>query len=154
MQILLFLYHKTVIKLLRSNLGCYMGKGSVLRSDSLKVPGMPKLENVLFVDGLKVNLISISQLCDNNLFVQFTKGSCLVANNSKLCVMKRKRSPDNCYLLALSRTCNTTLVNNSEIWHRRLSHRSVRSLNETIAAYAILGIPKMRADLGKTCDSC
>ena len=49
------------------------GKGTVLGSISLKVPSMPKLENVLLVDGLKVNLITISQLCDDNLFVQFTK---------------------------------------------------------------------------------
>ena len=35
-------------------------KGSVLRSGSLKVPSMPKLENVLLMDGLKVNLINIS----------------------------------------------------------------------------------------------
>ena len=44
-------------------------KGTVLGSDSFKVPSMPKLENVLLVDGLKVNLIIISQLCDDNLFV-------------------------------------------------------------------------------------
>ena len=36
------------------------GKGIVLGSSCLKVPGMPKLENVLLMDGLKVNLISIS----------------------------------------------------------------------------------------------
>ena len=58
------------------------GKGTILGSGSLKVPGMPKLENVLLMDGLKVNLISISQLCDDNLFVQFTTESCLVTNNS------------------------------------------------------------------------
>ena len=75
------------------------GKGKVLRSVSLKVPGMPKLENVLLVDGLKVNLISISQLCDDNLFIQFTKGSHLVTNSSNSCVMEGKRSSNNCYLL-------------------------------------------------------
>ena len=76
---------------------------------------MPKLDNVLLVDGLKVNLISISQLCDDNLIIQFTKGSCLVTNNSNLCVIKGKRSPDNCYLLAFSGTCSTTLINNLDI---------------------------------------
>ena len=49
------------------------GNGLVLGSGSLKVPGMPRLENVLLVEGLKVNLISISQLYDVNLFIQFTK---------------------------------------------------------------------------------
>ena len=102
------------------------GKGTVLGSGSLKVPSMPKLENVLPMDGLKVNLISISQLCDDNLFVQFTKGSGLITNYPNLCVIKGKRSPENCYLLALLGTCYTTLINNSDIWHRRLGHISPR----------------------------
>ena len=130
------------------------GKGTILGSGSLKVPGMPKLENDLLMDGLKVNLISISQLCDDNLFVQFTTESCLVTNNSNLCALKGKRSPDNCYLLTLSGTCCSTLMNNSDIWHRRLGNISSRSLSETIAADVDMVIPKMKADPGKICGSC
>ena len=37
-------------------------KGSVLGSGSLNVPGLPKLRDVILVNGLKANLISISQL--------------------------------------------------------------------------------------------
>ena len=44
-------------------------KGTILGSGFLKNSGMPKLENILFMNGLKVNLINISQLCDHNLFV-------------------------------------------------------------------------------------
>ena len=91
------------------------GKGTVLGSGSLKFPGMPKLKNVLLVNGLKVNLISISQLCDENLLVQFTKESCSVTNCFNSCVMKGKRSSNNCYLLTSSGTCCTTLLNNSDI---------------------------------------
>ena len=39
-------------------------KSTILGSGSLNIPGVPKLENVLLVNVLKVNLISISQLCD------------------------------------------------------------------------------------------
>ena len=46
-------------------------KSTMIGIGLLKVLGVPKLENVL-INGLKVNLISISQLCDHNLFVQFT----------------------------------------------------------------------------------
>ena len=100
------------------------GKGLalVLGSGSPKVPIMLILEIVFLIDGSNVNLIDISQLCDDNLFVQFTKGSCLVTNNSNLCFMKGKRSLDNCYILALSGTCSTTLINNLDIWHQRLGH--------------------------------
>ena len=39
-------------------------KGTMIDKGLLKVPNMPKLENVLLMDGLRANLISISQLCD------------------------------------------------------------------------------------------
>ena len=45
------------------------GKGLVLGSGSLKVSSMPRLENVLLVKVLKANLISINQLCNDDLFV-------------------------------------------------------------------------------------
>ena len=48
------------------------GKGKILGCGSLKVLGMTKLENILLMGGLKVKLISISQLCDDNLFVYVT----------------------------------------------------------------------------------
>ena len=35
--------------------------------------GLPMFEDVWFVDGLKVNMLSISQICDNGLNVLFTK---------------------------------------------------------------------------------
>ena len=37
--------------------GCVLGKGT------LNGDGLPRLKNVLHVEGLKVNLMSISQLC-------------------------------------------------------------------------------------------
>ena len=45
--------------------------------------------------------------------------------------------------LKVPRTCSTTLINNLDIWHRRLGHISPRSLNETIAADVVLGILKI-----------
>ena len=60
---------------------------------------MPKLENDLLVDELKANLISISQLCDHDLFVKFTKNKCSVVDNSNTCVTEGERSSNNYYLL-------------------------------------------------------
>ena len=107
---------------------------------------MSKLENVLLVDWLKANLISISQLCDHNLFVKFCKNKCSVVDNSKTCVMKGERSSENCYLLTCSGTCCTTLLNNLDIWHRRLGHITHKNLSENIIANAVMGIPKMKID--------
>ena len=66
------------------------GKGIVIGSGLLKVPGMLKLENVLLMNGLKVNLISISQLYDQNLFVKITKYKCSVIDSINTCYGRKK----------------------------------------------------------------
>ena len=51
-----------------------MGSGSV------KILRLTKLKNTLLVEGLTINLISVSQLCDEGLLLQFTKDRRLVYN--------------------------------------------------------------------------
>ena len=48
-------------------------KGRVIGTGSLVIPRVSKLKNVLLVEGLTVNLISVSQLRDEELLVQFIK---------------------------------------------------------------------------------
>ena len=57
-------------------------KSSNLGSGSPNIPELFKLRDVLLVDGLKVNLISINQLCDQDLFVKFTNDRCVVLDKN------------------------------------------------------------------------
>jgi len=41
---------------------------------------LPDIADVLYVEGLRVNLLSISQICDQDFMVLFSKGKCLVLN--------------------------------------------------------------------------
>ena len=84
-------------------------KGSVLRSRSLNVPGLPKLRDVLLVNGLKANLINFSQLCDQDLFVKFTKDKCIVIDQDRQRIMEGNRLSNNCYLLEISNTCQNII---------------------------------------------
>ena len=43
------------------------GKGIIL------VPKLPNIANVLYVEGLRVNLLNISQICDQDFMVLFSK---------------------------------------------------------------------------------
>ena len=59
------------------------GDGShsqVLRKGTVDIPGLPLLTNVLYIKGLKVNLLSITQICDEDFLVQFSKKGCLILN--------------------------------------------------------------------------
>ena len=102
----------------------------------------------------KVNLISISQLCDHNLFIKFTKNKCSVLDSTNSCVMEGGRSPDNCYLLTFAGLSFSTSVTSSDIWHRILGHISLKNLSETLAAEAVLGIPKLKVNVEKVCGPC
>jgi hypothetical protein len=73
-------------------------KGEILGIGKLVNNELPNLENVLLVKGLTANLISISQLCDQGLKVNFTKAECLVSNEEGDILMRGTRSKDNCYL--------------------------------------------------------
>ena len=92
-------------------------KGRVLGKKTLDVDGLPRLKSVLHVKRLKANLISISQLCDQNLLVKFTKNMCKVFNDSQECVLEGARLVDNCYKLLQPHTCHKTSLDEIEIWH-------------------------------------
>ncbi|KAI3461556.1 hypothetical protein Pfo_018219 [Paulownia fortunei] len=74
-------------------------KGRVLGKGVLNVEGLPKLKNVLYVESLKANLISISQLFYQNLLVRFNKNKCQVFNETNRCMLTGSRSSDKCYML-------------------------------------------------------
>ena len=70
-----------------------MGRGT------LNVDGFPWFKNVLHVDGLKANLISITQICDLNLNINFNCEKCVVIDAEGKRVLEGFHSPNNCYTL-------------------------------------------------------
>ena len=74
---------------------------------------------MLYVKALKVNLLSISQICDQDFMVLFSKGKCLVLNESRKKFISGVRTLDNCYGLVLDTDilCNSILLPNEDLWH-------------------------------------
>jgi hypothetical protein len=72
--------------------GKILGSGKVIRPES------PKLDNVLWVKGLTTNLISISQLCEKGMNVNFSKSACFVTDKKGEVIMRGIKSEGNCYL--------------------------------------------------------
>ena len=64
------------------------GSKSVIRDiGTVDTPRLPVFEDVWYVDGLKANLLSISQIYDNGLNVLFTKYECeILDGGGDLCV--------------------------------------------------------------------
>ena len=65
--------------------GRILGKGSIGNVSSFLI------SNVLLVDGLSFNLLSISQLSDNGLIICFDGSKCLIKNGSNEVVLVGNR---------------------------------------------------------------
>src|ERR1051325_581713 len=77
-------------------------KGEILGKGSVGNPSSTTISGVLLVDGLKHNLISISQLCDKGYNVSFSKDCCTIEHNvNKEDVFKDLRI-NNVYMLDLN----------------------------------------------------
>ena len=70
-------------------------KGHITSVGKICIPPYPSFENVFFVKGLKHNLLSISQLCDDGYNVTFNKDMCIIQNKdcSSLLSTKRQGNP-------------------------------------------------------------
>ena len=55
-------------------------KSQIKGKGTISLPGLLDITNVLYIEGLRVNLLSISQICDQDFMVLFSKGKCLVLN--------------------------------------------------------------------------
>ncbi|GJX49181.1 putative ribonuclease H-like domain-containing protein [Tanacetum coccineum] len=110
--------------------GKITGKGKI-RTDKLD------FEDVFFVNELKFNLFSVSQMCDKKNSVLFTETECLVLSlDFKLLdesqVLLRVPRQNNMYNFDLKNvvpsrdlTClfAKATINESKLWHRRMGHK-------------------------------
>ena len=73
-----------------------------------------------------MNLLSISQICDQDFVVLFSKGKCLVMNECGKKLISGVRTLDNCYGLVPDAdiVCNNTRLLNEDLWHQRMGHAS------------------------------
>ena len=53
-------------------------KGKIISAGKISIHPYPSIDNILFVEGLKHNLLSISQLCDSGYDVSFNKEECVI----------------------------------------------------------------------------
>ena len=70
------------------------GKGSIRLKEKVKA------RNVMYVDGLKLNLLSVSQMCDQGTEVIFQSNGCIVRElDTGKTVIRGIRTPNNLYVL-------------------------------------------------------
>lgn len=101
---------KTLLKEVQMDKGGRItyGDGSqskVIGKGIIDVLGLEASQEALFVERLKANILIISQFCDNDLVVQFSKNECNIFDSSGKWMMGEERTANNCYGLPGLTSC-------------------------------------------------
>jgi len=126
---------------------------------NIKIGSSPLIKNVVLVDGLKHNLLSISQLCERGFKVIFDDLACNVLDRqTNACVLSGFRE-NNVYIIDMSNLqSNATFLNafneDSWLWNRRLGHISFDHLSRINNKEVIKGIPYLKFEKDRICEAC
>nr|GEU58740.1 putative ribonuclease H-like domain-containing protein [Tanacetum cinerariifolium] len=125
------------------------------------VIGSMTIKKVYYVKGLGHNLFSIRQFCDKGLEVAFQKSTCFVRNEDGIDLLIGDCS-SNLYTIALnevasnSSTCLLAKASSlqSWLWHQRLSHLNLATINNLVKNNLVQGLPKMKFEKDHLCSAC
>ncbi|GKC27688.1 retrovirus-related pol polyprotein from transposon TNT 1-94, partial [Tanacetum coccineum] len=125
--------------------------------DSIKCNGILFIK-VAFVNGLKYNLISISQLCDAKYIVQFDekRGTIFNSNNEFVMIAPRVRDV---YVLDMTSSAQEScfFAKSSEnlkcLWNKRLAHLNFKTINKLAKQNLVIGLPSLVYSKDKPCSS-
>ena len=131
-------------------------KSQIKGKGIISLPRLLDIANVLYVKGLKVNLLSISQICDQDFMVLFSKGKCLVMDESRKKLRSGVCTLDNYYGLVpdANIVCNSIHLPNEDLWHQRMGHASYKHLSIVFKHELVLGVPKLSKMSNVVCGPC
>ena len=119
------------------------------------------LTKVYYVEGLKHNLISISQICDKGFNVNCSKLECIVKDKKGNPIINGKRK-GNLYSLNLDLVLESNgicLLTYSQsdsgwLWHKRLGHLNFKNISKLQSLNLVRGLPKASFKKDRLCRAC
>ena len=108
-------------------------KGKIFCEGKVGKSPKPTIDDVLLIDGLKHNLLSISQFCDKNYRVVFDPTKCVVYDDYNVALFVGSRF-NNIHVVdlfdskAFNEKCLVVVNNDVWLWHKRLRHASMHMI--------------------------
>jgi hypothetical protein len=120
------------------------------------INGRSKSQDVLFVDGLKHNLLSVSQICDRGCEFTFTTKNCKIkiVNTGEL-IAKGVRTENDVYVLKEDKEkCHLSKFDEIWLWHRRLGNMNFDHIVKLNNEGAVKDLPRISKPNNSVCESC
>ena len=118
------------------------------------------IDDVLLVEGLNHNLLSISQLCDKGYGVTFDKSHCSVFEKCSNEIKFFEQRVNNVYIVDFENVSSDGLCLVADfgdapwLWHRRLGHASFGVISKLSWHDLVNGLPKVNFSSDKICEAC
>nr|GEY46836.1 hypothetical protein [Tanacetum cinerariifolium] len=144
-------------------------KVTIVKASMVNVAqGKLDFDDVYFVKELKLNLFSVSQMCDKKNSVLFTDTECLVLSpDFKLPdesqVPLRVPRENNMYNVNLKNIVPSedlaclfakATIDESNLWHRRLGYINFKTMNKLVKGNLVRGLPTKVFENDNTCVAC
>ncbi|KAI3757912.1 hypothetical protein L6452_05456 [Arctium lappa] len=141
--------------------GKISGKGDVSK-------GKMTFEDVFYVEQLRYNLLSVSQVCDKQHSILFTDYECIIlAPGFKVVdetmILLRTPRKDNVYCLDMESVSTDSSLNclvskasldESSLWHRRMCHMNFKTMNKLVKNNLVRGLPSKVFSCDDHCVAC
>ena len=115
------------------------------------------VENVLYVPGLKTNLMSLGQLLEKGFSTKMEDSCLSVFDQYKRTVIQAKLSHNRTFQIGtktLKHQCFSTVEAKAEwLWHQRFCHLNFRDLHQLGSNQMVSGLPKINV-LEEVCRDC
>jgi len=129
-----------------------VGKGTLSLDN-----GNTKIEIALNVEGLKQNLLSVSQMCDQGHNITFNSQGCETSKEgSGILVESAYRTSNNVFILneIQAEKCYMGKTNEIWLWHRRIGHMNFNNLVKNDTKQAVRDMPKIVKPSNTLCKQC
>ena len=135
-------------------------KGKVIGLGKVAISNDHSLSNVLLVESLNYNLLSVSQLCELGYDCLFNHVGVTVFKRDDSSIVFKGHMKGKLYLVDFSsdkaelETCLVAKTSMGWLWHRRLAHVGMRNLHKLQKGGHILGLTDVRFEKNKPCSAC
>ncbi|XP_073137971.1 uncharacterized protein [Henckelia pumila] len=145
-------FNGTIITFGDNSKGKTVGKGKIIHDNII-------IQDVLLVETLKYNLLSISQMCDYGHSVEFQKLNCIIKDASGNIILTGNRYGNTykvCWNIQSSKPVFLVASNSKRnwIWHKRLNHLNFKSIASLSKLELVTGLLKIDFSKDKVCLAC
>ena len=137
------------------------GIGKIISVGKIGKNPSNSIDNVYVVDGLKVNILCISQLCDKGNLVTFDSTNCIVRNKKSKKITLHGPRIENVYAIDIDNIASHNLscfkvtpIEDNWLWHHRLGHASMDTIKKLAKHELVRGLPTCKFEYDHLCDAC